>query len=115
MQTKGGIMKRVLLILMVVALSALPTLASAATEFSLGGFIDLETFWDSTQENRSGTDGVRRNNDKQFQHGRFLMTAQPSRFNFTMKGPKLWGAQITGLIEMDFDATADPVGLSSTH
>ncbi len=31
-------------------------------------------------------------------------TAQGSRFNFTIKGPKLWGAQITGFIEMDFDS-----------
>ena len=31
------------------------------------------------------------------------MTAQESRFNFTIKGPKLWGATTTGFIEMDFD------------
>ena len=31
------------------------------------------------------------------------MTAQATRFNFTIKGPKLWGATTTGFIEMDFD------------
>ncbi len=39
-----------------------------------------------------------------FHHGRLKFTAQGSRFNFTIKGPKLWGAQTTGFIEMDFDA-----------
>ena len=38
-----------------------------------------------------------------FHHGHFNMTAQESRFNFTIKGPKLWGATTTGFIEMDFD------------
>ena len=33
------------------------------------------------------------------------MTAQGSRFNFTIKGPKLWGATTTGFIEMDFDGS----------
>ena len=42
-----------------------------------------------------------------FQHGRFTMTAQESRFNFTIKGPKLWGATTTGFIEMDFDRLSD--------
>ena len=37
-------------------------------------------------------------------HGRLKFTAQGSRFNFTIKGPKLWGAQVTGFIEMDFDS-----------
>ena len=32
-------------------------------------------------------------------------TAQGSRFNFTIKGPKLWGATTTGYLEMDFDVS----------
>ncbi len=38
-----------------------------------------------------------------------MMTAQGSRFNLTIKGPKLWGAQATGFIEMDFDPTPAPI------
>ena len=30
-----------------------PSIALAATEFSLGGFIKLDTFWDSTQEGKN--------------------------------------------------------------
>ena len=41
-------MKKTILILVVLALLA-PAAALAATEFSLGGFIKLDTFWDSTQ------------------------------------------------------------------
>ena len=37
-------------------------------------------------------------------HGRMKFTAQGSRFNFTIKGPDLWGAKTSGFIEMDFDA-----------
>ena len=40
--------KKTVLILVVLALLA-PAGAMAATEFSLGGFIKLNTFWDSTQ------------------------------------------------------------------
>ena len=36
-------------------------------------------------------------------------TAQGSRFNLTIKGPKLWGAQVTGFLEMDFDAAENGV------
>ena len=36
-------------------------------------------------------------------HGSFLMNANASRFNFTMKGPELWGGKVTGFLEMDFD------------
>ncbi len=108
-------MKKTILLLVILSLLAVPVAVSAATEFSLGGFIKLDSFWDSTQESRPLVSAINRNNDKQFQHGRFYMTAQGSRFNFTIKGPKIWGAQVTGLIEVDFDAVADPTNLSSTH
>ena len=42
-----------------------------------------------------------------FHHGHLNLTAQGSRFNFTIKGPKLWGATTTGFIEMDFDGLGD--------
>jgi len=106
-------MKKTLLILVVLALLA-PAGALAATEFSLGGFIKLDSFWDSTQEPKNMGTAIARKNDQLFNHGRFNMTAQGSRFNFTIKGPKLWGATTTGLIEMDFDPTQDP-RQSNTH
>ncbi|MCX5889301.1 MAG: hypothetical protein NTY36_07595, partial [Deltaproteobacteria bacterium] len=79
-------MKKTVLILVVLAL-LVPAGALAATEFSLGGYIKLDSFWDSTQEPKSMTTGIARNNDQLFQHGRFNMTAQSTRFNFTIKGP----------------------------
>ena len=42
-------MKKTILILVVLAL-LVPAAALAATEFSLGGFIKLNSLWDSTQE-----------------------------------------------------------------
>jgi hypothetical protein len=99
--------KKSFLILALVALLALPTAAMAAAEFSLGGFIKLDAFWDSTQEGKNMNTIIARNNDNQFHHGRLKFTAQGSRFNFTIKGPKLWGAQTTGFIEMDFDSAEE--------
>jgi len=100
-------MKKTILFLVVLAL-LVPAAAFAATEFSLGGFIKLDSFWDSTQQDKNmAITGQLRNNDQLFHHGRYNMTAQGSRFNFTIKGPKLWGANTTGFIEMDFDSQVD--------
>jgi hypothetical protein len=96
-------MKKIIIFALVLAL-AVPTAALAATEFSLGGYIKLDTFWDSTQTYK-GDDIIARNNDPNLNHGRLKFTAQESRFNFTIKGPKLWGATTTGFIEIDFDRT----------
>lgn len=107
--------KRTFLILALVAALALPTAAMAAAEFSLGGFIKLEAFWDSTQDAKGMINPIGRNNNmaptmaapatrSQFHHGRMKFTSQGSRFNFTIKGPKVWGATTTGFLEMDFDA-----------
>jgi hypothetical protein len=107
--------KRTFLILALVAALALPTAAMAAAEFSLGGFIKLDAFWDSTQEGKNMNAAIVRNNNtaptaaslgnrSEFQHGKVRFTSQGSRFNFTIKGPKLWGATTTGFIEMDFDS-----------
>ncbi|MCX5893059.1 MAG: hypothetical protein NTW80_08840 [Deltaproteobacteria bacterium] len=99
-------MKKTILVLVVLAL-LVPASAFAATEFSLlGGFIKLDSFWDSTQNNKNSLFVIQRNNDSLNHHGRFFMTAQGSRFNFTIKGPKLWGATTTGFIEMDWDSSA---------
>ena len=95
-------MKKLLIFAVVLSL-LLPAAAFAATEFSLGGFIKLDAFWDSTQAGKNLNGGVARDNDPNFHHGQMRYTAQGSRFNFTIKGPKVFGAQVTGFIEMDFD------------
>ncbi len=104
--TKGGMMKKTILILVVLAL-LVPAAAMAATEFSLGGFVKFDSFWDSTQTGKNNGTAIARNNDGLFHHGRFLATAQGSRFNFTVKGPQLWGATTTAFIEIDFDSAQD--------
>ena len=106
-------MKKTVLILVVLAL-LVPAGALAATEFSLGGFIKLHTFWDSSQEIKNANFSIARNNDQLFHHGRFHMTALNSLFNFTIQGPNLWGATTTGFIEMDFESAQDPQ-VSNTH
>ncbi len=88
-----------------VALLAVPVVALAQTEFTLGGYLKLETFWDSTQAAKNLNTPIQRENNRAFNHGRFMATAQSSRFNFTIKGPKLWGATVTGFLEVDFDGT----------
>jgi hypothetical protein len=92
--------------LVVVSLLALPAVAFAATEFTLGGYVKMEAIWDSTQVNKNFLEFVRRNNDANFQHGRLKFTAENTRMNFTIKGPDIWGAKTTGYIEWDFDNNA---------
>ena len=97
-------MKKFIVFAVVLAL-LVPSLAMAATEFSLGGFIKLDAMWDS--DNGVGKNinaPPARNNDPNAKHGRLKFTAQGSRFNFTIKGPDLWGAKTSGFIEMDFDS-----------
>jgi len=99
-------MKKILVFAVILGL-LVPAAAFAATEFSLGGFIKLDSYWDSTQNGKNMNGTVNRNNDQNFQHGNLRFTAQGSRFNFTIKGPKAFGAQVTGFIEMDFDSNTD--------
>jgi hypothetical protein len=106
-------MKKFLVFAVIVGL-LMPAAAFAATEFSLGGYIKLDTFWDSTQSNSLLYLPMARNNSVADNHGRFNMRAQESRFNFTIKGPKLWGATTTGFIEMDFDGTTDSATTSTS-
>jgi hypothetical protein len=103
-------MKKFIVFAVVLAL-LVPSLAMAATEFSLGGFIKLDAFWDSTQGGKNMNGLPARSNDASFHHGRMKFTAQGSRFSFTIKGPDLWGAKVSGFLEMDFDtAEAGAVG-----
>ena len=97
-------MKKFIVFAVVLAL-LVPAAAFAATEFTLGGFVKLDAMWDSNNAVGKNLNGVpSRNNDGSANHGRLKFTAQGSRFNLTIKGPQLWGAQVTGFIEMDFDA-----------
>ncbi|MGO8760679.1 MAG: hypothetical protein ACLP2P_03015 [Desulfobaccales bacterium] len=102
-------MKKFIVFAVVLAL-LVPAAAFAVTEFTLGGFIKLDTMWDSDGAVGKNLNGAPlRNNDANANHGRLKFTAQGSRFNMTIKGPQLWGAQVTGFIEMDFDTSERPV------
>jgi hypothetical protein len=103
-----------LVILPGVALAAAPAATTGNFEFTLGGYINLQTIWDSTQTNKNNTAPIVRNNDWNAHHGRWKWTANPTRFNFTIKGPKLWGAQVTGFIEADFDANGSSLTQTDT-
>jgi hypothetical protein len=93
--------------LVVVSLLALPVMASAAAELSLGGYIKLHMFWDGSALPKNINTPPLLNNNADATHGRFHATSQSSRFNFTIKGPDLWGAKTMGYLEMDMDAAAD--------
>jgi hypothetical protein len=106
-------MKKFIIFGVVLAL-LVPTLAMAATEFSLGGFIKMDMMWDSDSGvGKNMNVAPSRNNDPSYKHGRLKFTAQGSRFNFTIKGPDLWGAKTSGFIEMDFDCAEAPIANSS--
>jgi len=111
-------MKKFIVFAVVLAL-LVPAAAFAATEFSLGGFIKLDAMWDSNTAVGKNINGLpARNNDGNANHGRLKFTAQGSRFNLTIKGPQLWGAQVTGFLEMDFDSAergGNPAAFSASN
>jgi len=96
-------MKKFIIFAAVLAL-LVPTLAMAAIDVSLGGFIKLDAMWDS-----DGGVGKNvylppaRSNDANAKHGRLKFTASGTRFSLTVMGPDLWGAKTSGFIELDFD------------
>jgi hypothetical protein len=97
-----------LLVLPAVALAAKAEPAGAGDiSFTLGGYIKLHMFWDSALMGKNWNQAPPLNNNPDSQHGRFNATSQSSRFNFTIKGPDLWGAKTTGYIEVDFDRVED--------
>ncbi len=102
------IVKKIVLGWLILAV-LIPAAARAQTEFKLGGYVKLETFWDSTQANKNNSGPVLRNNNPDFHHGRLRFSAQYSRLNLTIKRPELFGARISGFIEMDFDSAQDPL------
>lgn len=93
-----------LLVLAVAVLVCLPLTAQAKTEFVLGGYIRMDAMWNSQQGiNYALTAYSARSNVANANHGRLTMNANATRFNFTIKGPELWGGKVTGFIEADFD------------
>ncbi|MEW6387469.1 MAG: hypothetical protein AB1491_08140 [Thermodesulfobacteriota bacterium] len=108
--------------LLVLALTLLPAMVLAAApaattggfEFTLGGYVSLHSIWDSTQVNINLNQPIARNNDQNFHHGRLKITANLTRFNLTIKGPKLWGAEVAGFIEMDFNANGSSLTQGDT-
>jgi hypothetical protein len=84
--------------------------AAMATDFSLGGYVAMYTIWDSTQTTNN-LRYMRRSNNPDFEHGRLRLSAERTRMNFTMKGPKIWGARTTGFIEIDFDQGGNQFGI----
>ncbi len=94
-----------LLVLAVAVLVCLPLTAQAKTEFELGGYIRLDAMWNSQQGINYALSNysVRNNAANGGNHGKFMMNANATRFNFTVKGPELWGGKVTGFIEVDFD------------
>jgi hypothetical protein len=92
------------------ALLALPAAGEAAKagDFDFGGFIKLETFWDSTQMGKSLQTAVMRRNAAQPNRvGRLRMTPQGTRPWFVIRGPEVFGAKTQGYIEFDFNADGD--------
>lgn len=117
-------MKKTILLLVILSL-VVPVAALAAVsmptkpdaiEFSLGGFIKMDGMWDTSTVNKNLVSKMYRNNDGyNGVHGRLRGMATGSRFNFTIKGPKVFGALVTGFLEADFDAlgaTTPPPGAS---
>lgn len=93
-----------LFVLAVAVFVCLPLTAQAKTEFELGGYIRLDALWNSQQGIGHALSVFSlRDNTQNANHGRFQMNANATRFNFTIKGPELWGGRVTGFIEVDFD------------
>ncbi len=116
-------MKKTILLLVILSL-VVPVAALAAVsmptkpdaiEFSLGGFIKMDGMWDTSTVNKNLVSKMYRSNDGYNQHGRLRGMATGSRFNFTIKGPKVFGALVTGFIEADWDTNgaATPPGVAT--
>jgi hypothetical protein len=101
-------MKRIFLIALAAAvLLSMPLTAQAKVEFELGGYIRMDAYWYSQNGFSTTMSGFSaRDNVAGANHGKFFMNANASRFNFTMKGPEIWGGgKVTGFIEVDFDGS----------
>jgi hypothetical protein len=111
-------MEKTILLLVILSL-VVPAAALAAVsmptkpdaiEFSLGGFIKMDLMWDSSTVNKNLSSKMYRTNDAyNGSHGRLRGMVTYSRLNFTIKGPKVFGALTTGFLEMDWDANGAAV------
>jgi hypothetical protein len=99
-------MKKFIVFALVLAL-LVPVAAFAKCTFDLGGYIKMAVIWDSTQVNSWLYFRVPRNNNLTGQHGRLKFRADNTRMNFTIHGPKLWGAKTMAYIEWDFDTISN--------
>jgi hypothetical protein len=99
-------MKKILLIALAMAVLCLPLTALAKTEFELGGYIRMDAIWNSQQGIGHTLAAYSPRNTNSANHGRFQMNANATRFNFTIKGPEVWGGKVTGFIEVDFDGAS---------
>jgi hypothetical protein len=97
-------------LVLAMAVLMLPAMAAAA-KFNLGGYVAMFAIWDSTQT-INNLRYINRNNDPNFQHGRLRLSAERTRMNFTIMGPKLWGAKTTGFIEIDFDLAGNQYSMT---
>ncbi len=106
-------MKKLVLLICLAALvlMAIPGSGQAATkpgDWDLGGYVKLETWWDSTDMGKNlQTPALRRNTAQPNRVGRLKFTSQSTRFNFTIRGPEVFGAKTVGFIEIDFDVAGD--------
>jgi hypothetical protein len=98
------------MILAIILVFLAPAAAFATAEVTLGGFVKLQAYWDSTQNSKNMNLAPARNNDYSFHHGRMHMTSQGSRVNLTLKGPQVFGAQTSGFIEFDFNCGDAGIG-----
>ena len=108
----SGIERIKIIISAIIVVLLAPATIFAETKIALGGFVKLQAYWDSTQNNKNMNLTPARNNDNSFHHGKMHFTSQGTRVNFTIQGPKVFGAQATGFIEFDFN-TGD-AGLSNS-
>jgi hypothetical protein len=108
-------MKKTIFCLVLCALVALPASAMAAKtgDFTIGGYVKLHTFWDSTTSVNKNMGAVftRNNAFRPANDGRLRITANDTRFHFKIKGPEIWGAKTQGFIQLDFEGSGqDPPG-----
>lgn len=100
-------MKKILVIVLALAVGlCLPLTAQAKTEFELGGYIRMDAIWNSQQGIGHTLAAYPGRDNGGNDHGRFQMNASATRFNFTIKGPEVWGGKVVGFIEVDFDGAS---------
>jgi hypothetical protein len=96
-------MKKIFLFALAAAVLCLPMTAQAKAEFELGGYIRMDALWNSNTGAGHTLAGYLARGNTANSHGRMQFNANATRFNFTIKGPEVWGGKVTGFMEVDFD------------